>query len=58
MASPFADSDSAAVLALYEAKIIEGSFDAAGNRVFLPGDYITRAQMAAVVWRIRAFQAE
>lgn len=58
LASPFADTDSAAVLALWEAKVIEGSFDHMGHRVFHPQESITRAELSAVLWRIRQYRGQ
>ena len=53
--TPFADTDAQAVLNLYVAKIVEGSFDAEGNRLFKPADLITRAEISAVIWRINQY---
>jgi len=56
--TPFADTDEEAVLALYEAGIIIGSFDKDGNRLFKPDDYINRAELCTVIWRINNYYAE
>ena len=55
IANPFADTDDEAVLALYAAKIVEGSFDKDNKRVFLPDDNITRAEISTVIWRINRY---
>ena len=52
IATPFVDTEDEAVLALYENKIVEGSFDASGERVFNPDNFITRAEISTIVWRI------
>ena len=52
IATPFVDTDDAAVLALFEKNIVEGSFNASGERVFYPDNYITRAEISTIVWRI------
>ena len=49
--TPFADTDDVYVLALYEAGIVEGSFDG-DDRLFKPENNITRAEMSTVIWRI------
>ena len=53
--NPFIDTDDASVIALYEAGIVEGSFNANG-RVFKPEDNISRAEMSAVIWRIMNYE--
>ena len=55
IANPFTDTDDEAVLALYAAKIVEGSFDKDNKRVFLPDDNITRAEISTVIWRINRY---
>jgi len=55
METPFADTEDQKVLNLYDAKIIEGSFDLEGNRLFKPNDNITRAEMFTVIWRINNY---
>lgn len=53
--SPFADVDDGYALALYEAGVITG--DTAGSqRFYHPLDGITRAEMCAIVSRLRAYQ--
>ncbi|MGN1001931.1 MAG: GH25 family lysozyme, partial [Oscillospiraceae bacterium] len=49
--TPFADTNSGAVLALYREGIVEGSFEN-GLRLFKGSDFINRAEMSAIVWRI------
>lgn len=56
--SPFADTDDGAVLALYSAKIVEGSFNSSQERVYLPESNITRAELSAVIWRINNYYRE
>lgn len=52
--SPFADSDDDYVVAMYQAKIIEGSIDSGtGKRMFYPGNPINRAEISKVVWTLR-----
>ncbi len=60
-ASPFSDmkiTDSAApyVLALYEAKIVEGSKQSGGDARFNGSQSIRRSEMAAIVWRISNYK--
>lgn len=51
--SPFADSDDDFVVAMYQAKIIEGSIDSStGKRMFYPGNPINRAEIAKIVWTL------
>lgn len=50
--SAFADTADEAVRSLYEAGIVEGGFNAAGQRLYKPGDPITRAEITAIIWRI------
>lgn len=52
---PFADTTSTAVLALYDAGILQGSKDSSGRILFHPQDSITRAEISAVVWRIEDY---
>ncbi len=51
-ASPFADTNDAAITSLYEAGIVEGSFTDDGKRVYLPDSAITRAEISAIVYRM------
>ena len=51
-ASAFSDTDAAAVRALFEAGIVEGSFDADGKRLYKPNANITRAEITTIIWRI------
>ena len=55
---PYADSERESVAQLYAAGIMEGSFDESGARKFLGGDKLTRAEICAVVTRVRAYAAE
>lgn len=55
ISSPFTDTTNASVLALYQAGIIEGSFNSAGQRLFRPSSSITRAEVSAIVWRINNY---
>lgn len=57
METPFADTEEQAILNLYDAKIVEGSFDKDGNRLFKPNDNITRAEISTVIWRINNYYA-
>ena len=51
----FKDSSGEYVLALYSAKIMEGTTDANGTRSFHPSDSIRRSEICAVVSRIKNF---
>lgn len=51
--SPYDDCDDGYVVKLYEKGIMEGSVDENGVRSFLPDQPITRAEMAAILWRMR-----
>ncbi len=51
-ASPFSDTDSAYVAALYSAGIVTGSYDESGTLVYKPGEYLKRSELCAVVWRL------
>lgn len=55
IATPFADTSDAAVLALYQVGILEGSFNASGQRYYYPGNNITRAEISAVIWRLNNY---
>lgn len=57
IASPFHDTKDSAVLALYEKKIVEGSYDGTGTLVFEPNSSITRAEISAIIWRIDQLEA-
>ncbi|NCC69072.1 MAG: hypothetical protein EOM14_12925, partial [Clostridia bacterium] len=50
--SPFADTGDGYVLALYNAGIITGSYDEAGQLVYLPADNLKRSEICAIIWRI------
>lgn len=50
-ASPFADTNEPAVVALYEAGVVEGSL-VNGQRVYSPEQSISRAQISKIVWQI------
>lgn len=43
------------VLALYEAKIVEGTTQSNGTVKFYGVNSITRAEMATIVWRINNY---
>lgn len=51
--TPFADVDDGYVTALYNAGVVTGSYNASGALVYKPKDSITRAEISAIVWRIR-----
>ena len=55
--SPFSDTADSAVIALYEAGIVEGSFEN-GQRVYRGGSFITRAEISAIVWRVADYVDE
>ena len=50
-ASPFYDTDDPYVTALYEYGLVQGSYDG-GILVYRPYNSITRAELAAIVWRM------
>lgn len=50
--TPFSDTDNGYVLALYNAGIITGSYNEAGQLVYLPADNLRRCEICAVIWRI------
>lgn len=52
VASPFADCSDASVVALYESGIITGS-SVAGGTVYNPDSSLTRAEFAAIIYRMR-----
>ena len=54
--SPFSDTADGSVTALYEAGIVQGSYDADGALVYRPDSAISRAEMAALLVRILARQ--
>lgn len=54
MDSPFADTSDGYVLELYKVGVVDGSYGADGALVYKPGDTITRAEMSALVWRMRS----
>ena len=53
----FKDSNGEYVLALYSAKIMEGTLDANGTRSFHPSDSIRRSEICAVISRIKNYTA-
>ncbi len=55
ISSPFSDTSDGAILALYQAGIIEGSFTSTGLRYFYPSNSITRAEVSAIIWRINNY---
>lgn len=50
--SPFADTELPVALAMYEAGLMIGTDNADGERVFMPENDITRAEITTIVWRI------
>ena len=52
--APFADTKDGYVTALYEIGILTG-MEEGGTLVFKPEDSITRAEVAAIVWRLNKF---
>lgn len=53
-ASPFADTNDDFIVAMYQAKIIEGSIDSStGKRMFHPSSPINRAEISKIVWTLR-----
>lgn len=50
-ASPFADTSEPAVVALYEAGVVEGSL-VNGQRLYSPEKSISRAEISKIVWQI------
>lgn len=55
-ASPFSDTADGFVTALYEAGIVQGNYDADGALIYQPDSAISRAEMAALLARILAWQ--
>ena len=49
--SPYEDTNSSTVLALYEAGIFQGSLDSAGKRWFKGGDKISRSEISTALCR-------
>ncbi len=56
--NPYADSSRKSVLQLYAAGIMEGSFEGSGARLFKGGDRLTRAEVCAVLARVRDYVAK
>lgn len=56
-ASPFADSDSGYLLAMYEEGILEGSI-IAGKRYYYPDNSIIRSEVCAIVSRVSNWKQE
>ena len=50
--SPYADCGDGYAVELYEKGIMEGELLSDGVRRFYPGQNVTRAEMAAIVWRV------
>ncbi len=51
--SPFADTNDDYAVAMYQAKIVDGTLDpATGQRLFQPEKPITRAELAKIVWSL------
>jgi len=55
ISSPFSDTTNGSVLALYQAGIIEGSFNTSGLRYFYPSNSIQRSEISAIIWRINNY---
>ncbi len=55
ISSPFSDTSNGSVLALYQAGIIEGSFNTSGLRYYYPSNSIQRAEISAIIWRINNY---
>ena len=53
--NPYSDSARTSVLQLYAAGIMEGSFDESGKRVFKGDQNLTRAEICAVLTRVRSY---
>ncbi|MBR1659867.1 MAG: S-layer homology domain-containing protein [Oscillospiraceae bacterium] len=53
--SPFADTSERSVLALWEAGIVEGSTAADGRQVFDGSDFLTRAEISAILVRMQDY---
>lgn len=49
---PFIDTDDVYVAALYNAGVVEGSYDADGNLVYRLDSPITRGEICAIIWRL------
>lgn len=56
LSSPFADTGSGYVLALYDAGIVTGSYNAAGKLVYMPDENLSRGEICALIWRIEVYQ--
>ena len=54
--TPFADTDDGLILALYDAGIVEGSFDTQGSRIYAPDQNIRRSELSTVIWRINNYE--
>ncbi len=54
--SPFFDTDDNAVVALYEAGILQGSYDNQNRLIYAPQNRITRAEISAIIWRIQQLE--
>lgn len=50
--SPFADCDDGYVTVLYECGVIDGLESSEGETVFAPDKTVTRAEMAAIIYRV------
>lgn len=55
--SPFSDVNDGYVTALYEAGVFVGTTDESGNIVFAPESGLTRAETAAIIYRISRISA-
>ncbi|MDP4110065.1 MAG: GH25 family lysozyme, partial [Bacillota bacterium] len=56
--TPFADTSDGYVLSLYKAGIIEGSKNDSGALLYKPGNGIIRAEISAIIWRIKNAETE
>lgn len=55
--SPFADTTDSSVLSLYEAGILQGTYE--NNRLlYKPSSNITRAEISAIIWRMERYKPE
>ena len=52
-ASPFADTSDPSALILYDHSVITGIRDKSGKLVFNPGGKLTRAEISAIIWRLK-----
>ena len=55
--SPFADTQDAYVLALYEMGILEGIYDANNILRYYPDNDLSRAEISAIIWRMEQYES-